>query len=116
MVTYSESGVDIDLEAVTVSKLADKLKSTLEYREIITDIGHYAALVKLGEKARMSINDIFETKGEAGFRQMQQIPSYRWAEGSAVQYLKQLVLRNFKQPVTQLAVVLQKIVPISWRE
>ena len=28
MVTYSESGVDIDLEAVTVSKLADKLKST----------------------------------------------------------------------------------------
>ena len=51
MVTYSESGVDIDLEAVTVSKLADKLKSTLEYREIITDSGHYAALVKLGEKA-----------------------------------------------------------------
>ena len=29
MVTYSEFGVDIDLEAVTVSKLADKLKSTL---------------------------------------------------------------------------------------
>lgn len=26
MVTYSESGVDIDLEAVTVSKLASKLK------------------------------------------------------------------------------------------
>ena len=51
MVTYSESGVDIDLEAVTVSKLADKLKSTLEYREIITDSGHYAALVKLGDKA-----------------------------------------------------------------
>ena len=25
MVTYSESGVDIDLEAVTVSALADKL-------------------------------------------------------------------------------------------
>ena len=34
MVTYSESGVDIDLEAVTVSKLADKLKSTLECRDI----------------------------------------------------------------------------------
>ena len=51
MVTYSESGVDIDLEAVTVSKLADKLKSTLECRDIITDSGHYAALVKLGEKA-----------------------------------------------------------------
>jgi phosphoribosylformylglycinamidine cyclo-ligase len=51
MVTYSESGVDIDLEAVTVSKLADKLKSTLECRDIITDSGHYAALVKLGDKA-----------------------------------------------------------------
>ena len=51
MVTYSESGVDIDLEAVTVSKLADKLKSTLKYRDIITDSGHYAALVKLGDKA-----------------------------------------------------------------
>lgn len=51
MVTYSESGVDIDLEAVTVSKLASKLKSTLEYRDIITDSGHYAALVKLGDKA-----------------------------------------------------------------
>lgn len=50
MVTYSESGVDIDLEAVTVSKLADKLKSTLECRDIITDSGHYAALVKLGDK------------------------------------------------------------------
>lgn len=51
MVTYSESGVDIDLEAVTVSKLASKLKSTLEYRDIITDSGHYAALVRLGDKA-----------------------------------------------------------------
>ena len=51
MVTYSESGVDIDLEAITVSKLASKLKSTLEYRDIITDSGHYAALVRLGDKA-----------------------------------------------------------------
>ncbi len=51
MVTYSESGVDIDLEAVTVSKIASKLKSTLEYRDIITDSGHYAALVKLGDTA-----------------------------------------------------------------
>lgn len=51
MVTYSDSGVDIDLEAVTVSKLASKLKSTLECRDIITDSGHYAALVKLGDKA-----------------------------------------------------------------
>lgn len=51
MVTYSESGVDINLEAVTVDKIASKLKSTLKYRDIITDSGHYAALVKLGEKA-----------------------------------------------------------------
>ena len=51
MVTYSESGVDIDLEAKTVSKLADKLNSTLKYRDIITDSGHYAALVRLGDKA-----------------------------------------------------------------
>ena len=51
MVTYSQSGVDIDLEAKTVGKLADKLKSTLECRDIITDSGHYAALVKLGDKA-----------------------------------------------------------------
>ena len=51
MVTYSESGVDIDLEAETVSKIADKLQSTLECRDIITDSGHYAALVKLGDKA-----------------------------------------------------------------
>ena len=51
MVTYSESGVDIDLEALTVSKLASKLQPTLEYRNIITDSGHFAALVELGDKA-----------------------------------------------------------------
>lgn len=51
MVTYSESGVDIDLEAVTVSKLASKLKPTLENREILTESGHFAALVPLGDKA-----------------------------------------------------------------
>ena len=51
MVTYSESGVDIDLEAKTVSEIAAKLQSTLECRDIITDSGHYAALVKLGDKA-----------------------------------------------------------------
>ena len=51
MVTYSESGVDINLEAVTVAKLASKLKPTLEYRNIITDSGHFAALVELGDKA-----------------------------------------------------------------
>lgn len=51
MVTYSESGVDIDLEAKTVSEIAAKLQSTLECRDIITDSGHYAALVRLGDKA-----------------------------------------------------------------
>lgn len=51
MVTYSESGVDIDLEAVTVAKLASKLKPTLDYRNIIIDSGHFAALVELGDKA-----------------------------------------------------------------
>lgn len=51
MVSYSESGVDIDLEEVTVAKLAEKLKSTLKYRDIITESGHFAALVKMGERA-----------------------------------------------------------------
>ena len=51
MVTYSESGVDIDLEALTVSKIAEKLKPTLDFRNIITDSGHFAALVELGDKA-----------------------------------------------------------------
>ncbi|MDD5960484.1 MAG: phosphoribosylformylglycinamidine cyclo-ligase [Methanobrevibacter wolinii] len=51
MVTYSESGVDIDLEALTVSKLASKLKPTLNNREVLTESGHFAALVPLGDKA-----------------------------------------------------------------
>ncbi|MDD3984349.1 MAG: phosphoribosylformylglycinamidine cyclo-ligase [Methanobacterium sp.] len=51
MVTYSESGVDISLEENTVSKLISKLNETLSYRDIITDSGHFAALVKLGDKA-----------------------------------------------------------------
>ena len=51
MVIYSESGVNIDLEAETVKALASKLKPTLELRDIITDSGHFAALVRLGDKA-----------------------------------------------------------------
>jgi len=51
MVTYSQSGVDISLEEDTVTKIASKLKSTLQFRDIITDSGHYAALVRLGDKA-----------------------------------------------------------------
>ena len=50
MVSYSDSGVDIDLEEVTVAKLAEKLKPTLKYRDIITESGHFAALVKMGNK------------------------------------------------------------------
>ena len=51
MVTYSESGVDIDLEAETVKSLASKLQSTLDLQNVITDSGHFAALVELGDKA-----------------------------------------------------------------
>ncbi len=51
MVTYKESGVDINLEAVTVSALTSKLRKTLEFRDIITESGHFAALVRLGDKA-----------------------------------------------------------------
>ncbi|MCC7558258.1 MAG: phosphoribosylformylglycinamidine cyclo-ligase, partial [Methanobacteriaceae archaeon] len=51
MVTYSESGVDISLEELTIKALTSKLKKTLNYREIITESGHFAALVKLGNKA-----------------------------------------------------------------
>lgn len=51
MVTYSQSGVDIDLEENTVAKIASKLSSTLKYRDIIAGSGHYAALVKFGDKA-----------------------------------------------------------------
>jgi len=50
MVTYSDSGVDISLEEATVLELASKLKPTLKNRDIITESGHFAALVKLGDK------------------------------------------------------------------
>ncbi|MCK9151493.1 phosphoribosylformylglycinamidine cyclo-ligase [Methanobacterium alcaliphilum] len=51
MVTYSDSGVDIDLEEKTVSQLTSKLKETLKWQDIITESGHFAALVRLGNKA-----------------------------------------------------------------
>lgn len=51
MVTYSEAGVDIDLEEVTVAAMVSKLKSTLKFQDIITETGHFAALLKLGDKA-----------------------------------------------------------------
>lgn len=51
MVTYSESGVDIDLEEATVSALVSEIKKTLSFRDVITESGHFAALVKLGDKA-----------------------------------------------------------------
>lgn len=51
MVTYSDSGVDIDLEEITVSHLTSKLKETLKWQDIITESGHFAALVRLGDKA-----------------------------------------------------------------
>lgn len=51
MVTYSESGVDIDLEEVTVAAMVSQLKSTLNLQDVITDTGHFAALLRLGDKA-----------------------------------------------------------------
>lgn len=51
MVTYSESGVDIDLEEVTVSALTQKLKETLQFQDVMTESGHFAALVRLGNQA-----------------------------------------------------------------
>ncbi|MDP1552601.1 MAG: phosphoribosylformylglycinamidine cyclo-ligase [Methanobacteriaceae archaeon] len=51
MVTYSDSGVDIDLEEITVSHLTAKLKETLKWQDIITESGHFASLVRLGDKA-----------------------------------------------------------------
>lgn len=50
LVTYSESGVDIDLEEVTVSALTKKLKETLQFQDVITQSGHFAALVRLGNQ------------------------------------------------------------------
>ncbi len=51
MVTYKESGVDINLEEIAISALTSKLRKTLEYRDVITESGHFAALVRLGDKA-----------------------------------------------------------------
>ncbi|MDR3290917.1 MAG: phosphoribosylformylglycinamidine cyclo-ligase [Methanobrevibacter sp.] len=50
MVNYSESGVDIDLEEVTVHKIASKLESTLKNRDVVTKSGHFASLIRLGDK------------------------------------------------------------------
>lgn len=51
MVTYKESGVDVNLEAVTISALTSNLKKTLQLRDVITESGHFAAMVRLGDKA-----------------------------------------------------------------
>lgn len=51
MTTYKESGVDINLEEATISALTSNLKKTLKLRDVITESGHFAALVRLGEKA-----------------------------------------------------------------
>lgn len=51
MVTYSEAGVDISLEEKTVKALTGELTETLEYRNIIQNAGHFAALVDFGTKA-----------------------------------------------------------------
>lgn len=51
MATYKESGVDFNLEEVTISALTSNLKETLKLRDVITESGHFAALVRLGDKA-----------------------------------------------------------------
>ena len=51
MTTYKESGVDINLEEVTISALTSNLKKTLSFSDVITESGHFAALVRLGDKA-----------------------------------------------------------------
>ncbi len=51
MVTYSEAGVDISLEEQTVRALTGELSETLEYRNIIKNNGHFAALVDFGSQA-----------------------------------------------------------------
>lgn len=50
MVTYSDSGVDIKLEEKTVTSLTTKLQETLKFQDIIAESGHFAALVRLGDK------------------------------------------------------------------
>lgn len=51
MVTYKESGVDINLEEVTISALTSNLKETLQFRDVITESGHFAAMIRLKDKA-----------------------------------------------------------------
>lgn len=51
MVTYSEAGVDISLEEQTVQALTGELSETLDYRNIIKNNGHFAALIDFGDKA-----------------------------------------------------------------
>jgi len=51
MVNYSESGVNIDQEEIMVSALVGKLKETLNFQDVITESGHFAALVRLGDQA-----------------------------------------------------------------
>lgn len=51
MVTYSEAGVDISLEEQTVRALTGELSETLDYRNIIKNKGHFAALIDFGSQA-----------------------------------------------------------------
>jgi phosphoribosylformylglycinamidine cyclo-ligase len=43
--------VDINLEEITVAAMVSQLKSTLKYQDVITESGHFAALVRLGNQA-----------------------------------------------------------------
>ena len=63
MVTYSEAGVDISLEEQTVKALTGELSETLDYRNIIKNKGHFAALVDFIEETAEH-EYMFENDGE----------------------------------------------------
>jgi len=51
LVTYADSGVDIDLEALTISKLVSKFEKTLKYADVLTRKGHFASIIRVGDMA-----------------------------------------------------------------
>lgn len=51
LVTYADSGVDINLEALTISSLASKLEKTLKYADVLTKKGHFASIIRVGDMA-----------------------------------------------------------------
>lgn len=50
MVTYSESGVDINLEEKTILALTKNLKDTFNFVKFIGKHGHFASVIELIRK------------------------------------------------------------------